>query len=178
MTRPSNLSFDRNYICTGRTHEGLIGSVSAAKLFAAAICLLAVPQLAGIAKAENIAATQMKTTSEPAGVDLRTLPSAPRSERPPKEAPAPGIPDYRPFLVRDTKLDLAQRLGLDISRIALKSMQAMTWPDSSLGCPQAGPADGHANVEGYKITLTAGRHDYVYHTDARSRFRLCTGADR
>ena len=110
---------------------------------------------------------------EPVGVDMRKLPPPPTSDRQPKEAPAPGIPDYRPRLVRDVKLDLGRRLGVDISEIVLGDLASATWPDFSLGCPRPGQVYGQAIVPGYRITLSAGGREYVYHTDARTRFVIC-----
>lgn len=111
--------------------------------------------------------------SKPVGVDLRKLPPPPTGDRQPKEAPAPGIPDYRPRLVRDVKLDLGRRLGVDISEIELADLASVTWPDFSLGCPRPGQVYGQAIVPGYRITLSAGGREYVYHTDARTRFVTC-----
>ena len=106
------------------------------------------------------------------------LPSRPRRQGPPVEAPAPGIPDYRPHLVRDVKLDLGRRLGVDISEIELKNLAETTWPDSGLGCPRPGQAYAQATVPGYRITVAAVDGEYVYHTDARTRFVFCAGNDR
>ena len=111
--------------------------------------------------------------SKPVGVDLRKLPPPATSDRPPKAAPAPGIPDYRPRLVRDVKLDLGRRLGVDISEIRLGNLASATWPDSSLGCPRPGQVYGQAVVPGYRITLSVGGRAYVYHTDARTSFVTC-----
>jgi len=111
--------------------------------------------------------------SKPVGVDLRNLPPPATGDRRLKEAPAPGIPDYRPRLVRDVKLNLGRRLGVDISEIKLGDIASATWPDLSLGCPRPGRVYGQAIVPGYRITLSAGGRDYVYHTDARTRFVIC-----
>ena len=111
--------------------------------------------------------------SKPVGVDLRNLPPPATGDRRLKEAPAPGIPDYRPRLVRDVKLDLGRRLGVDISEIDLGDIASVTWPDLSLGCPRPGQVYGQAIVPGYRITLSAGGRAYVYHTDARTRFVIC-----
>ena len=116
-------------------------------------------------------------TLEPVGVDLRTLPPPAAGDRRLKEAPAPGIPDYRPRLVRDVKLDLGRRLGIDISEIEVGDLASATWPDFSLGCPRPGQVYGQAIVPGYRITLSAGGRQYVYHTDARTRFVICPGID-
>ncbi len=118
-------------------------------------------------------ADRLNNPSKPVGVDMRKLPPPPTSDRQPKEAPAPGIPDYRPRLVRDVKLDLGRRLGVDIGEIELGEVASATWPDFSLGCPRPGQVYGQAIVPGYRITLTAGGREYVYHTDARTRFVIC-----
>lgn len=123
-------------------------------------------------------ADRLNKPAKPVGVDLRKLPPPPTADRQPKEAPAPGIPDYRPRLVRDVKLDLGRRLGVDISEIELGGVASATWPDLGLGCPRPGQVYGQAIVPGYRITLTAGGRAYVYHTDARTRFVPCPEIDR
>lgn len=109
----------------------------------------------------------------PAVVDMRKL-SQPNDADPKLEAaPAPGIPDPAHRLVRDAKLDLGARLDLDISVIELADLASVTWPDSSLGCPQPGHVYSQVIVPGYRITLIANTREYLYHTDDKTQIVLC-----
>ncbi len=67
---------------------------------------------------------------------------------------------------------LGQQLNLPTRRIVLNEIQAVTWPDSSLGCPQPGAQYQQALANGYRIVLTAGQNTYIYHTDF-DRVFLC-----
>lgn len=131
----------------------------------------------GMGLGAALAADPPNKPAAPVGVDLRKLPAPAPRDRPPKEAPAPGIPDYRPHLVRDAKLDLGRRLGIDISEIELRELASATWPDLGLGCPRPGQTYGQMMVPGYRMTLSAGGRDYIYHTDSRNRVVLCSGID-
>ena len=62
-----------------------------------------------------------------------------------------------------SKQDLANRLGISDDRIALVSAGSVTWPDSSLGCPQPGMAYTQVLTPGYLIILSANDKDYEYH---------------
>lgn len=67
---------------------------------------------------------------------------------------------------------LGQQLNLPTRRIVLEDIQPVTWPDSSLGCPQPDIQYQQAQVNGYRIVLTAGQNTYIYHTDF-DRVFLC-----
>lgn len=69
--------------------------------------------------------------------------------------------------------DAAARSGTEPSALALVSVEAVTWPDTSLGCPD--PERGYAQVqiEGYILTLTDGVDSFIYHTDGGLQLVLC-----
>jgi hypothetical protein len=74
-------------------------------------------------------------------------------------------------LVDQAIADLAQRLSIGASEIELVRFEAVTWPDSSLGCPQPDMAYMQVLVEGYLIVLRAGQDTYEYHgSGARGPF--------
>ncbi|MEW6401054.1 MAG: hypothetical protein AB1649_04600 [Chloroflexota bacterium] len=68
---------------------------------------------------------------------------------------------------------LAQKLQIDVALIHVAGIEAVTWPDASLGCPQMGMAYIQVLTPGYKITLEANGKTYPYHTDDKDSVILC-----
>jgi hypothetical protein len=60
--------------------------------------------------------------------------------------------------------DLAQRLGVDRSAIVVLSVEDVTWPDSSLGCPEPGRAYIQVLTPGKRIRLGVDGKVYEYHS--------------
>ncbi len=88
----------------------------------------------------------------------------------PVPAPTP-IPGTEP-LVEAAVQDLLARVKLTATDVRIKNIEAVDWPDTSLGCPQPGMVYAQVITPGYKITLAAESRDYVYHTD-RQRVVYC-----
>lgn len=61
--------------------------------------------------------------------------------------------------------DLSKQSGVPPDEIALVSMEAMEWSDSSLGCPQEGFMYAQVVTPGYLIVLEADGQQFEYHTD-------------
>lgn len=76
-------------------------------------------------------------------------------------------------LVQIAKADLAQRLKVNLDQIQLTKIEPVTWPDSSLGCPQMGGMYVQMLTPGYKITLETGGRSFSYHTDEKDRLVFC-----
>ena len=72
--------------------------------------------------------------------------------------------------------DLAIRVGIDQSRIAVLVAHELTWPDGSLGCPEPGGMYTQALVDGYRIELTDGGDVYAYHGATGREPFLCESA--
>ncbi len=70
--------------------------------------------------------------------------------------------------IRTAITDLAGRLGLDEREIEAISAVRVTWPDSSLGCPQPGMSYMQVLTDGSVIELRAAGLIYRYHS-GRSR---------
>jgi len=77
-----------------------------------------------------------------------------------------GIPIER------AREDLAQRLGVSVEEIEVQAVEAVEWPDASLGCPQPGMMYAQVITPGYRILLQVGGKTYEYHSD-RKRVILC-----
>ncbi len=67
--------------------------------------------------------------------------------------------------VEAAKILLAKELTLDRSQITVFQLQAITWPDSCLGLAEPGEACNTLETPGFRVTLTAGKTNYTYHTD-------------
>jgi len=82
-------------------------------------------------------------------------------------------PETAPQVVSIAVQDLASRLDLNPEHINLIGWNPITWPDSSLGCPQEGMMYAQAETEGFIIWLEAKDNLYRYHTDAIENVVLC-----
>jgi hypothetical protein len=69
--------------------------------------------------------------------------------------------------------DAASRAGVDRSAFTVATAAAVTWSDSSLGCPEPGMVYMQALVPGYHVILEQAGTQYDYHADRRGNFRLC-----
>ncbi|MEM7349052.1 MAG: hypothetical protein AAF485_32890, partial [Chloroflexota bacterium] len=68
---------------------------------------------------------------------------------------------------------LAEEIGVNPEVITLTSIEAIQWPDSSLGCPQEGFFYAQVITPGFKIVLEAEGNSYPYHTDQDINVVLC-----
>lgn len=109
----------------------------------------------------------------PVAIDLSQLTPPPPTNSTPSVAPAPGVPNAKVAMEQKVRMDLAQKLSLDISQVAVVKSEAVDWNDSSLGCPQSGHGYMDVITPGFKITLAANGQQYVYHTDMNNAFVLC-----
>ena len=65
---------------------------------------------------------------------------------------------------------LSQELSVSVSRIHLVEMHPVNWTDSSFGCPVPGQTYSPVNIFGYRIVLSDGDKQYIFHTDVLSLF--------
>lgn len=85
-----------------------------------------------------------------------------------RPAPAGADADTDPIaadMVALAQRRLAEDLDLPTSRMRLVELTAMTWPDTSLGCPQPDATYRQQPVDGYRIVLSAGDDEYIFHAD-------------
>ncbi len=85
----------------------------------------------------------------------------------------PPVPPGAEQIVAAVRADAARRSGLSPDQVRLVRVEAVDWPDASLGCPEPGKFYAQVITPGYKITVRAGGSDYEYHTDRAGRFVLC-----
>ena len=94
----------------------------------------------------------------------------PPAELPPlPKAPPPGQVGAPTEAARQ---DLSKQLGMSLEEIEVQSVEAVEWPDASLGCPQPGMMYAQVITPGYRILLRAGDETYEYHSDQK-RAILC-----
>ncbi|NJR64461.1 MAG: hypothetical protein HC772_02645 [Leptolyngbyaceae cyanobacterium CRU_2_3] len=79
-----------------------------------------------------------------------------------------------PELVDLLKAHLAAKLGISLSEITLKFVEAVDWNDSCLGAAQPDEFCLMVITPGYRIALSTPldpTRNYVFHTDRRQSFR-------
>lgn len=77
------------------------------------------------------------------------------------------------FLIEKAKEELTQRLSIATSEISLVEAREVTWPDSSLGCPQPGMKYKQVPEDGALIILQVEGKLYEYHTGGSRELFLC-----
>ncbi len=75
-------------------------------------------------------------------------------------------------LVDQARNDVAARAGVPPEAVGIVRVEAVEWPDTSLGCPQPGMLYAQVMTPGYLIILEAAGKRYEFHTD-RQRLVLC-----
>jgi len=86
------------------------------------------------------------------------------------------IPEGASAVVQQAKADLALRKGIGEAQIAVASVEAVTWPDTSLGCPKPGMFYAQVITPGYRIVLSHAGEIYEYHSDRSDRLVYCSGS--
>jgi hypothetical protein len=69
--------------------------------------------------------------------------------------------------------DAAANLGTDPSALTISAIDAMEWPDASLGCPEEGGVYAQVVSPGYRILVTDGATTLEYHTGLNDAFVNC-----
>jgi hypothetical protein len=78
--------------------------------------------------------------------------------------------------VRQVIADLALRLQVTEEMIDVVSVEAVEWPNTSLGCPQPGMMYAQVVTPGYRLCLEAEGEKYWYHMDT-GKFMIQCGED-
>lgn len=80
--------------------------------------------------------------------------------------------DSHPHVFK-AKDDLANRTNIPFDQIEVVSVQMMTWPDSSMGCPQPDMVYTQVLHDGLLIQLQANGFNYNYHSGGNRDPFLC-----
>ena len=75
--------------------------------------------------------------------------------------------------VEQAREDLACRKGADKGLITAVKIEAVDWPDTSLGCPQPDMVYAQVITPGFRIVLSCADRTYVYHSDRGNRVVYC-----
>jgi hypothetical protein len=83
---------------------------------------------------------------------------------------------------RDTRravvADAARRFDVAESSVVLARAERVSWPDSSLGCPEPGGLYTQAVVPGYRLVAKTSEGEMVYHTDRHDHVASCANESR
>lgn len=71
------------------------------------------------------------------------------------------------------RADAARRTGAAADAVRVLSVQPVTWPDASIGCPQPGMAYAQVLVPGWLVRLEAGGRPFGYHAARAGRWVMC-----
>ena len=85
---------------------------------------------------------------------------------------APGSQAMQPMLDR-IRADAAQRAGVTPDKVKIVTVEAVTWADGSLGCPEPGMMYSQALVRGNRVMVEAAGKTLLYHTGPQSTFVHC-----
>lgn len=108
-----------------------------------------------------------------AGIGLAlTLAACASPSPPPTETPMSSTSPTSDHAMHAVS-DLAQRLGVDAAHIDVVSDEAVTWRDTSLGCPQPGKVYGQALVDGRRLVLEVRGRAFSYHSGGATAPFLC-----
>jgi hypothetical protein len=92
--------------------------------------------------------------------------------KPPLSAEPGREVDIEARLADQAKADLAQKLDIPVTQIEVIQVEAVDWPDASLGCPQPGQMYAQVITPGYQIILSVQGKEYDYRTNLSDVF-LC-----
>jgi len=92
------------------------------------------------------------------------LPASPQLITPPPATVAPTASPADSADVSKAKSDLAKRTGAAVADIKTRSVEAVNWPDASLGCPQPDMMYAQVVTPGQRIVLETGGQTYEYHS--------------
>jgi len=69
--------------------------------------------------------------------------------------------------------DLAERQGADPADIEVVSVENVTWPDASVGCPEEGMQYAQMLTDGVRIVLELDGQRYEYHAGGDREVFFC-----
>lgn len=78
--------------------------------------------------------------------------------------PIPAVSNPQ-VLIQNAKEDLARQLSISTTQIGLLEIKEVFWPDTSLGCPQAGISYTQVLTPGYLIILESNGNQFEYHAN-------------
>lgn len=146
--------------------------------------------LAGCGSDNEPAETTTTTTSPTSQSSTTTVTTVPPEEAvdmpeplssippvvPQASYPADAFPPELAGVVDAAIADLADRLEVDPSSVAVVVVEEVVWPDASLGCPQPDMMYAQVLTDGTRVLLEVDGIGYSYHTDGLDDPFLCAAA--
>ncbi len=117
--------------------------------------------------------------ARPGASPLEGFSPLPAPARPTPTVPTDGgsptvtLPSTLEEIVEQARRDLAARLGRAVAEIRVVEARAVTWPDSSLGCPEPGRMYLQVLTPGYRVILEVEGQRYAYHAGRQGPPFLC-----
>jgi len=90
-------------------------------------------------------------------------------------APGAATPAAVPEPVGLAQRALADELGRPPEAVTIRAVEAVDWPDGSLGCPQPDRMYPAVITPGFRVTLEVDGTSYTLHTDRTTRVVRCDG---
>lgn len=102
-----------------------------------------------------------------AGMLLLTAcqPVRPVAELTPAAIVAPTLSADEEAMAKAVTLFVAEQLDIAVEQLHVRSVEAMQWPDASLGCPQPDMIYAAVITPGYRVTVMDASKTHIVHTD-------------
>jgi hypothetical protein len=135
------------------------------------IRLTLAPALASVLGAAACAGGE--TPAPTPGAPVQALPQDPAAA-PDGRPPVAVAPESLPVGLLDTlRREAANAADADPAEVRVVSVDAVTWPDSSLGCGRADESALQVLTPGYAVVVEVRGAQFTLHTDRRGAVRLC-----
>jgi len=133
--------------------------------------LVLAPALASVLGAAACAGDE--TPAPTPGAPVQALPRDPGAA-PDGRLPVAVSPASLPAsLLEALRSEAAKAAGADPADVRVVSVDAVTWPDSSLGCGRADESALQVLTPGYVVVVEVRGAQFTFHTDRRGAVRLC-----
>ena len=94
-------------------------------------------------------------------------PVRPITELAPAPVATPSLSTEETAMAEAVTLFVAGQLDAAAVQIHVQSVEAVQWPDASLGCPQPDMVYAAVITPGYRVTVEHAGETYTVHTDIR-----------
>ena len=123
------------------------------------VVLLGVTLLAGL----TLACAARSGGTTPGGTTTPGQTATPGGTTPPAGTTPPTNAQQNEA-VEMAKAALAKKLGIGVAKVSVAKVEAVQWPDTSLGVPEPGKFYAQVIVPGFRIILSADAVQYEYHS--------------
>ncbi len=100
---------------------------------------------------------------------MTPIPQPTKANLPANQPPLAPAGQGAAHVVQMARQDMAKKLNMSLEEIREVSVEAVEWPDTSLGCPQPGMMYAQMITPGFRVVLAANNQTTEYHTDSSGR---------